>query len=146
MDQSDKRIDIVLVEDNEDHVELIKHSLEGLSTTNRILHFDNAEEAYKYLSPSEGTEKHTKPGLVLLDVNLPGMNGHDLLKRIKEDDELRSIPVVMLTTSSGESDRELAYRYHANSYLVKPIDFEQFEKMVLDLGIYWSVWNKRKFD
>ena len=146
MDRADKLIDIVLVEDNEDHLELIRQSLEDKRIANNILHFDNAEEAYSYLTKKEPYENGRTPGLVLLDVNLPGMSGHDLLKKLKEDDDLKSIPVVMLTTSSGEADRSLAYQHHVNSYLVKPIDFDKFEKMVGDLGLYWALWNKREYD
>ena len=84
--------------------------------------------------------------MVLLDLNLPGMSGHDLLKEIKENDQLKSIPVVILTTSDGETDRAEAYQHYVNSYLVKPINADQFERMVSDLGLYWGLWNKLEKD
>lgn len=133
---------ILLIEDNDDHVELIRQTLEDRRIANSIVHFDNAEAALSYLT-RKGPEAAS---IVLLDLNLPGMSGHDLLKEIKENDRLKSIPVVILTTSSGESDRVEAYRHYVNSYLIKPIDAGQFEKMVSDLGLYWGLWNKLEKD
>ncbi|HEY3486804.1 MAG TPA: response regulator [Gammaproteobacteria bacterium] len=139
-------VDILLIEDNDDHVELIKQTLEDKRIANSIVHFDNAEEALTYLN-KEGIYSYTgTPGMVLLDLNLPGMSGHDLLKKIKENEELKSIPVVILTTSAGESDRATAYKHYVNSYLIKPIDADQFENMVSDLGLYWGLWNKMEKD
>lgn len=137
-----KLANILLIEDNDDHVELIRQTLEERRVANSIVHFDNAEAALSYLNRGGADAA----GMVLLDLNLPGMSGHDLLKAIKENDQLKSIPVVILTTSSGESDRTTAYRHYVNSYLIKPIDAGQFEKMVSDLGLYWGLWNKLEKD
>lgn len=137
-----KLADILLIEDNDDHVELIRQTLEEKRVANSIVHFDNAEAALSYLN-RRGADSAS---IVLLDLNLPGMSGHDLLKAIKEDDRLKSIPVVILTTSSGENDRAAAYRHYVNSYLIKPIDADQFEKLVSDLGLYWGLWNKLEKD
>jgi CheY-like chemotaxis protein len=137
-----KLADILLIEDNDDHVELIRQTLEERRVANSIVHFDNAEAALLYLH-NKGPDSAS---IVLLDLNLPGMSGHDLLKEIKENDRLKSIPVVILTTSSGEKDRVAAYKHHVNSYLIKPIDAVQFEKMVGDLGLYWGLWNKLEKD
>lgn len=134
--------DILLVEDNDDHVELIRQTLEERRVANSIVHFDNAEAALSYLNRN-GFESTS---IVLLDLNLPGMSGHDFLKAIKENEKLKSIPVVILTTSAGEADRAAAYRHYVNSYLIKPIDAGQFEKMVSDLGLYWGLWNKLEKD
>ena len=133
-----KLIDIMLIEDNEDHAELIRQTLEDKRIANTIIHFDNAEKALAHLN----TSTSNLPGVVLLDLNLPGMSGHEFLLEIKNNDSLKLIPVVVLTTSSGEKDRMTAYEHHVNSYLVKPIDAGQFEKMVADLGFYWALWNK----
>ncbi|HEY3486737.1 MAG TPA: response regulator [Gammaproteobacteria bacterium] len=141
-----KLIDILLVEDNDDHVELIRQTLEDRRIANSIVHFDNAEEALSYLNREGKYAKAIQPGMVLLDLNLPGMSGQGLLQTIKESERLKSIPVVVLTTSSGESDRVTAYRHYVNSYLVKPINADQFERMVNDLGLYWGVWNKLEQD
>jgi CheY-like chemotaxis protein len=134
--------DIMLIEDNDDHVELIRQTLEERRVANSIVHFDNAEAALSYLNRGGGDTT----SIVLLDLNLPGMSGHDLLKAIKESERLKSIPVVILTTSAGESDRVAAYKHYVNSYLIKPIDAGQFEKMVSDLGLYWGLWNKLEKD
>lgn len=133
-----KLIDILLIEDNEDHAELIRQTLEDKRIANTIIHFNNAEKALSYLSKSTSNP----PGVILLDLNLPGMSGHEFLLHIKTDDMFKCIPVVVLTTSSGEADRMTAYQHHVNSYLVKPIDADQFETMVADLGFYWALWNK----
>ena len=79
--------------------------------------------------------------MVLLDLRLPRVDGIDVLKAIKEADELKSIPVVVLTTSEAEKDVARAYYNHANSYLVKPVGFEEFKKLMDDLGFYWLGWN-----
>jgi CheY-like chemotaxis protein len=141
-----KLVDILLIEDNDDHVELIRQTLEDRRVANSIVHFDNAEEALSYLNREGKHAKALQPGMVLLDLNLPGMSGHDLLKEIKENDQLKSIPVVILTTSAGENDRAEAYQHYVNSYLVKPINADQFERMVSDLGLYWGLWNKLEKD
>lgn len=133
-----KLIDILLIEDNEDHAELIRQTLEDKRVANTIIHFDNAEKALIYLDNALSN----LPGVVLLDLNLPGMSGHEFLLNIKSNDSLKCIPVVVLTTSSGDNDRMTAYKHHVNSYLVKPIDAGQFERMVSDLGFYWALWNK----
>jgi CheY-like chemotaxis protein len=141
-----KLVDILLIEDNEDHVELIRQTLEDKRVANSIVHFEEGEKALSYLK-KEGPYAHaTIPGVILLDLNLPGMSGLDLLQKIKESKALKSIPVVILTTSSGEADRATAYQHYANSYLIKPIDATQFEKMVSDLGLYWGVWNNVEKD
>jgi CheY-like chemotaxis protein len=141
-----KLVDILLIEDNDDHVELIRQTLEDRRVANSIVHFDNAEEALSYLNREGKHSKALQPGMVLLDLNLPGMSGHDLLKEIKENERLKGIPVVILTTSAGENDRVEAYRHYVNSYLVKPINADQFERMVSDLGLYWGLWNKLEKD
>jgi CheY-like chemotaxis protein len=141
-----KLFDILLIEDNEDHVELIRQTLEDKRVANSIVHFEEGEAALAYLKKEGAHAKASTPGVILLDLNLPGMSGLDLLEKIKDNDNLKTIPVVILTTSSGEADRMTAYQHYANSYLVKPIDAVQFEKMVSDLGLYWGVWNNLEND
>jgi CheY-like chemotaxis protein len=82
------------------------------------------------------------PDVILLDLKLPKKDGHEVLAEIKGDDELRLIPVVILTTSDAEVDRLRAYRLSVNSYLVKPLDAEQFDDMIRDLSLYWATWNR----
>lgn len=102
----------------------------------------DGEQGLAYLRRQGAYQDACRPDVVLLDLKLPKVDGHEVLAQVKADPELRSIPIVVLTTSAAERDRESAYRLHANSYLVNPVDFEQFRKLVTDLGFYWGVWNK----
>jgi CheY-like chemotaxis protein len=81
--------------------------------------------------------------VILLDLRLPKIDGLEVLKEIKNDEELRRIPVVVLTTSEAESDLAQAYEHHANSYLVKPVDFGKFTQLMDDMGFYWLGWNRQ---
>jgi CheY-like chemotaxis protein len=83
-----------------------------------------------------------RPDLILLDLNLPKKDGREVLAEIKNDPELKTIPIVILTTSEAELDITKAYDYNVNSYLVKPLDFEKFSNMIEAFGFYWVVWNK----
>jgi len=83
--------------------------------------------------------------LILLDLRLPKVDGLEVLKEIKASDELKHVPVVVLATSEDETDMSRAYDYHANSYLVKPVGFENFTKMMIELGFYWLGWNKQPY-
>ena len=135
---------VLLVEDNEDHAEMILRTLADHRVANRIHHIADGELALDYLfrrGEYEAKEDSPRPSLVLLDLRLPKVDGLEVLKQIKESKELHHIPVVILTTSSAESDVALAYEYGANSFLVKPIDFGRFTKMMEDLGFYWLSWN-----
>lgn len=133
----------LLVEDNLDHAELIKQAFDQHNVTNPLSHVINGEEALAFLRKEGGFANSLEVDIVLLDLNLPGMSGLDVLKTIKQDSSLNSLPVVILTTSEAESDVTAAYELGANSYLVKPVDFSQFEKITNDLRIYWAMWNKK---
>ena len=135
---------VMLVEDNIDHAELVIRTLEDHNIANRVLHFLDGQVALDYLyrrgefSESTDTER---PHVILLDLRLPRVDGMDVLKTIKEDPDLKMIPVVVLTTSEAEKDVAKAYNNHANSYLVKPVGFDDFKKLMDDLGFYWLGWN-----
>ena len=138
-------LNILLVEDNSAHAELVMAGFEKDNVANRIHHVWDGEEALDYLlhkGAYREAEKYPVPNLVLLDLRLPKIDGLEVLKVIKEDATLRRIPVVVLTTSDAERDVAMAYDQHANSYLVKPLDFEKFHKMMIDLGFYWLAWNR----
>jgi CheY-like chemotaxis protein len=135
---------VMLIEDNIDHAELVVRTLEDHLISNKVLHFLDGQSALDYLFRrgefSEATETQ-RPQVILLDLRLPRVDGIDVLKAIKEDANLKSIPVVVLTTSEAEKDVAKAYYNHANSYLVKPVGFEDFKKLMDDLGFYWLGWN-----
>ncbi len=132
--------EILLVEDNPDHAELIMRSLETHPVANRIHHLADGEAALDYLfqrGAFDDAEKSPRPHVVLLDLGLPKIPGIEVLKEIRASRELDGLPVVVLTTSKAESDIGKAYRFHANSYLVKPHDFKTFSDLMQDLGFYW---------
>ncbi|MFN8385620.1 MAG: response regulator [Anaerolineales bacterium] len=135
---------VMLVEDNVDHAELVIRTLEEHRIANRVKHFLDGQTVLDYLfHRGEFTDPTNapRPHVILLDLRLPRVDGIDVLRAIKEDDELKSIPVVVLTTSEAEKDVTKAYYNHANSYLVKPVGFEEFKKLMDDLGFYWLGWN-----
>lgn len=136
-----REIDILLVEDNPDHVELTVKALQDNNVLNEVHVVTNGEEALDFLCQRGAYADARRPGLILLDIKLPRVNGIEVLRRIKTDPELKSIPVVMLTTSAGEREMVESYNYGANSYIVKPVDFEQFVKVIRDLKLYWTVIN-----
>ena len=135
---------VMLVEDNADHAELVIRTLEEHRIANRVRHFLDGQSALDYLfhrGEYSDPAVNIRPHVILLDLRLPRVDGIDVLKAIKEDDHLKSIPVVVLTTSEAEKDVAKAYYNHANSYLVKPVGFEEFRKLMDDLGFYWLSWN-----
>ena len=131
-------LDLVLVEDNEDHALLVEKTLSAERICNRLTVFQDAESALSHLRSGAAE----RPQLILLDINLPGMDGLQLLKELKTDENLKKVPVVILSTSDAESDRSRAYAHSANSYLVKPVDFQKFRQMIRDVGLYWGLWNQ----
>jgi two-component system response regulator len=134
--------DILLVEDNPDHVELILRTLRGNNLLNQVHVVTNGEEALDFLYRRGKYSDAPRPVLILLDIKLPRVDGIEVLRRIKADPELRSIPVVMLTTSADEQEIVESYSCGANSYIVKPLDFDQFAKAIKTLKLYWLVVNR----
>jgi CheY-like chemotaxis protein len=132
-------VDILLVEDNPDHVELILKTLEENNVLNEVYVVTNGEEALDFLYQRGKYTDARRPGLILLDIKLPRVDGIEVLRQIKADAKLKSIPVVMLTTSAGEKEIVESYHYGANSYIIKPVDFEQFAKVIKELKLYWMV-------
>lgn len=138
-------IEILLVEDNPNDAELSLYALRKHRIANRVHHSRDGAEAIDYLfgeGAYRGKNIEETPKVVLLDLKLPKVDGLAVLKRIKSDPRTRHIPVVILTSSSEERDIVNCYRLGANSYLVKPIDFEQFSESVRQLGFYWVQLNE----
>ena len=138
-------VNILLVEDNTSHAKLVIRCMTDHAVANRITHVADGEAALdclfqrgEYTDPVEFP--HTD--LMLLDLRLPKLDGLEVLKEVRSSPELVRIPVVILTTSEAEADIAKAYELHANSYLVKPVDFANFSKMMKTLGYYWLAWNR----
>ncbi|NJL94516.1 MAG: response regulator [Anaerolineae bacterium] len=135
---------ILLVEDNAAHARLVMRSLADHQIANRVVHLSDGEAALNYLfrqGDYADPETSPRPHLVLLDLRLPRVDGLSVLQRIKNS-PLQPLPVVVLTTSETESDAMAAYHNQANSYLVKPLNFEKFSAMLQQLGFYWLAWNR----
>ena len=140
----DARAEILLVEDNPNDVKLTLHAFKTANLANTVHVARDGVEALDFLFgalPNDGKKALVSPKLILLDLKLPRLDGHELLKRIKSDPRTRGIPVVMLTSSAQERDVMQSYEDGANSYIVKPVDFAQFTEAVRDLGKYWLVIN-----
>ncbi len=141
---ANKTATVLLVEDDETHAMLVIRCFESMDVK-KICWVSDGEGAMDYLLHSDkyaDKENCLRPDLIILDLRLPKLDGHDLLKEIKNSEDLRTIPVVVLTTSKNEYDLKKAYLNHANSYLVKPLGFDRFQQMIKDLGIYWLEWNQ----
>lgn len=130
-------IHILLVEDNEGDILLTREALEEGRIVNGLSVVRNGEEAIHYLDRQPPFESSVRPDLVLLDVNLPKKNGHEVLQYIKNTDEHKDIPVIMLTTSSADRDITLAYKNHANCYITKPVDVGRFMEVVAGIEDFW---------
>lgn len=135
---------ILLVEDNVDHAELVIRNLERHQVMSTLIHVEDGAEAIDYLNRQgkyEDQTQYPRPQLILLDLRLPKIDGLTVLELIKNSEELRKIPVIVLTSSQAEADINSAYLRRANSYIVKPLDFEKFVQLMNDLGFYWLGWN-----
>ncbi len=140
-----QEVDILLVEDNNDDVELTLHALRREHLANNIFCVRDGEEAIDFLfctGPYQDRNFDHPPRLVLLDLKLPKLTGTEVLKRVKEDPRTKQIPVVVLASSKEERDLVSSYNLGANSYIQKPVDFDQFRHMVKNVGLYWMVINQ----
>jgi len=138
-----KAVHILLVEDNEGDIVLTLDAFEESKITTEISIVRNGRDALDFLFNRGKYAEVLRPDLILLDINIPIFNGHDVLKKIKEDPSLRKIPVIMLTTSSNQRDINMAYENHTNSYVTKPIAMEDFIKAILKIEEFWLQLSKR---
>lgn len=136
---------ILLVEDNCDDEELIRMAFEENRLVNEIVTAHDGADALNYvfgLGPYAGRDSSIQPQLILLDLKLPKKNGFEVLRALRADPRTRLIPVVILTTSSQDEDKLKSYALGANSYVRKPVQFDEFVKAAGALGLYWMVWNE----
>lgn len=136
---------VLYVEDDPAHAEIALRNLKKNKIDNSIVHVGDGQQAMDYLL-HQGRfalpESSPRPHLILLDLRLPKVDGLEVLQMIKREQELQSIPIVILTTSGNDADIAKAYQLGANSYLVKPIDFDKFTTLLETFGYYWMMWNK----
>lgn len=133
---------ILLVEDNQDDIDLTIRALRKSNILNEIIVKKDGEEALAYLFNEVPADIEKIPAVILLDINMPKVNGIEVLKQIKENERTKHIPVVMLTTSKEEKDLFDSYNLGCNSYIRKPVDFNQFADAVKGVGLYWLVLNE----
>lgn len=140
-----KQVEILLVEDDPSDMELALHALRAENLANHIEVARDGEEALDFLFCRGGFAQRSLddlPRLVLLDLKLPKLNGLEVLKQIRSDPRTKLIPVVILTSSREETDMASGYELGVNSYIQKPVDFEQFRHVVKETGLYWLVVNQ----
>jgi len=132
-----KEITILLVEDNEGDIVLTVEALKEAKITNKVVVVRDGEEALSYLHREGRFENIDLPDIIFLDINLPRIDGKEVLSRIKNDDKLKFIPVVILTTSDSDKDIMDSYANHANCYITKPVDFHKFIQVINMIKDFW---------
>ena len=140
-----RELDILLVEDNEDDMDLALHALRREKVANSIFVVRDGEEALDFLFCRGAFAQRSfdrPPKLVLLDLKLPKVDGMEVLKQVKSDPRTKTIPIVIMTSSKEERDLVAGYSFGANSYIQKPVDFDQFRETVKSVGLYWVVINQ----
>jgi two-component system response regulator len=139
-------VDILLVEDNADDAELTIHALKKHHMGNNLFHVSDGEEALDFIFATgkfKGQrEIENSPKLILLDIKMPKVDGIEVLEKIKSDERTKQTPVVMLTSSKEDPDIKRCYTLGANSYIVKPVNFESFAQAIMNLGFYWLLLNQ----
>lgn len=138
-------VEILLIEDNQHDAEMTIRALKKHNIANMVRHLPDGAEGLDFIF---GTGNYTgrnidhKPKVILLDLKMPKVNGIEVLQKVKSDDRTKSIPVVVLTSSKEDPDIQICYKLGANSYIVKPVGFENFSKAIVETGFYWMLLNQ----
>jgi len=140
------KVDLLLVEDNPNDAELTIRHLKKNNMANNLFHVKDGEEALEFIfctgKYAGKNELSQRPKIILLDIQMPKVNGIEVLQKIKDDPRTQSIPVVILTSSKEDPDIQKCYKLGANSYIVKPVNFERFAEAIRNLGFYWLLLNQ----
>lgn len=126
---------ILLVEDDVVDMMSVKRALKDLNVTNKLYHVENGEEALEFLRNPE----NERPAIILLDINMPKMNGIEFLNVAKNEENIRRIPVIVLTTSRGEMDKMQTFNLGVAGYMIKPVDYQQFVEVMRAISVYWTI-------
>ena len=136
-----RQLNILIAEDDDDHAELIEFNLKETGVVKSLQRARDGEEAFSKIKYALEAQEKGLINLVLLDLKLPKLNGLEVLASVKKLENAGLIPIVMLSTSASSKDRTAAYMAQVNSYLVKPMDFDEFGQMIKDFATYWGRWN-----
>ena len=139
-----REIELLLVEDNPNDAELTLRALKKNNLANTVVHVKDGAEALDVLFGDSTDDGEITPKAILLDLKLPKVGGIEVLERLKGDERTKSIPVIVLTSSREDTDLQRCYELGVNSYIVKPVEFENFIKAVTELGFYWLLLNETK--
>jgi len=126
---------ILLVEDDQIDMMMVMRALKEIHVTNPVVHLENGEDALNYLR----NEKSEKPCLILLDLNMPIMNGIEFLQAVKDDEQLRRVPIVVLTTSVEQQDKLNSFNFGVAGYMAKPVNYQQFVEVMRSIDAYWTI-------
>lgn len=140
-----QEIEVLLIEDNASDAEMTIRALKKNNLVNKLLHLKDGAEALDFIFAEgeySGRQVENIPKVILLDLKMPKVSGIEVLRRIKTDKRTRKIPVVVLTSSKEDPDIQACYALGVNSYVVKPVDFNEFQKAISDLGLYWMIINQ----
>jgi CheY-like chemotaxis protein len=139
MEQDKKSVTILLVEDDPGHARLIEKNLRRSNIMNEIINVSDGQQAVDFLFGVEGESKKPSPLLILLDLNIPVLDGYQVLKRIKADERTKKIPVVILTSTDDDREIRKCYELGCNVYVTKPVDYEHFADAIRKLGLFLSI-------
>ena len=141
-----EKYDIIIVEDNPNDAELMVHSLKKNHLANKLIVLEDGEQSLDYIFCRGRYAKRDSdelPKVIFLDLKLPKVSGLEVLEQVKSNDKTKKIPIVIVTSSKEDPDIEAAYNLGANSYVVKPVGFDQFKETINQLGLYWLVINEK---